>query len=527
MQPELTLEKLLSALSLTEAQRAVFDSKKLDLSTTLPGVPVLAVVDPSLCEEKESDPPSRRSSDSKGSQPTARGLFYSYTPGSGKPRLSEASPVALATAEVGRAVLLTYEVSDTGIQIIVNSGQRPPTAISGSQGDHVTAYATFLQSVCSLVDGEDVQEAPRMLYEATQCFIATPHKLAEFARLFLKKQQDIEEKFFPRTDRKRLTYELKELHACRKEIDKIIDPKLSRALKSLVGRNKDKVIDIELLKATIKRGNQVLFAQFAVEIGNKLINDYNKEDTAALPKLSQNPDRAEGNRVKEAMKKLRLINKIFGLRAKLSVRNTPNEERILLDDFKESCQEIIKAANPSIKKEETVDNNFIEGVRCCGLDFPLTTVSAEGIKSAILGMRMDAVKFNDIGQLFNDLFDFKEANVGKTLMMDESGDIKDGKILFKEPLDVLYDVTIRHIKFIFSAFKHLGGLDWEYKEELVKGFLHCVITSPSDGDNFQGWGSYLSSGSEKKIMTKDSLYEVIRPRLVASGQSIKQLKPAF
>jgi hypothetical protein len=529
MQPEPTLEELLSALSLTEAQRAVFDSKKLDLSTKLQGVPVPAVVDPLLPEGEGSGKSSRRSSDSKGSQPTARGLFYSYTPGSGKPRFSDGSPAGLATAEIGRAVFLTYEVTDSGIQIIVNSGQRPPTAISGSQGDHVTAYATFLQSVCGLVDGEDVQEAPGMLYEATQCFIATPHKLEEFARFFFKKQQDVEENLFPRTDRKRLTYELKELNACRKAIDGIAEPQLSRALKSLVGRSESEAMDIESLKAAIKRGNQVLFAQFVVEIGNQLIKDYNKEDTAALPKLSQNPDPAEGNRVKEAMKKLRLINKVLALRAKLSVDHTPDEERMLIDDFKESCQEIIKAANPSIKKGETVDSNFIEGVSCCGLRFSLTMASAEETKLAILGMNMDAMKFNDIGKLFNDLFDFKAANVGQVSRIDEDedGTVREGRIRFKEPLCILYDVTMRHIKFMFVAFRNLETLDLNYKEELIKEFLNCIMAAPTAGDNFQGWCHYVSRYPDEATVTKDSFYEVIRSRLGESKQDVRRLRSAL
>jgi hypothetical protein len=300
------------------------------------------------------------------------------------------------------------------------------------------------------------------------------------------------------------------------------DPRLSQALRAVVGNSDREIIDIELLKATIKRGNQVLFVEFMVEVGHQLITDYNREETAALPKLSVSPDGAEGNRVKEAMKKLRLINKVFGLKGRLSDGPVSEEDTILIEEFRENCQAIIKAVHPNIKKEETIDRNFNEALGYVGVVFDLTRESVEKIKLAVISIKFNKAQCDKIGVLFNDLFDFKEANVGKVMEGDAEGDTRDGKILFERPLEILYAVTVRHITFMFSAFRHLRMLDMPYQEKLIKGFLACIIGEPSAGDNFQGWCCYRSS--DATVVTEASFYEGIKLRVIEVAQA-KQSKP--
>jgi hypothetical protein len=193
-----TLGELLSRLSLTEEEKALIDSENFDLSMQLlPRVSSQEAIEPARSEGEESKQSSRRTSDSTGSQATRRVLLYpDYTPSGEAVRFSKASPAVLATADMDQRVLLTYKVNNHGIKIVINGGQRPLTSLSGSQGDHITAYTTFLQSICGLVDGEDVHEAPGILYEATQCFLSTD-KRDKFAQLFEKTKRNGGKSIFP------------------------------------------------------------------------------------------------------------------------------------------------------------------------------------------------------------------------------------------------------------------------------------------------------------------------------------------
>jgi len=84
---------------------------------------------------------------------------------------STSSTLQGITADFSKVILLRSEIVNNKIKIITNRGQRADTSIPGSQGDHVTAYITLLQTIFSVIDGEDVHEAPHILYETTKCFL--------------------------------------------------------------------------------------------------------------------------------------------------------------------------------------------------------------------------------------------------------------------------------------------------------------------------------------------------------------------
>ena len=427
-------------------------------------------------------------------------------------RDSGASALLTTTAVTERHILLSYILSEGKISIIINSGQRPNTAISGSQGDHVTAYTTLLQTLCSVVDGEDMHEAPNMLYEAAKCFISDPGRLKEFDKLFAKKQQEIERQFFPREVRKSLTYNLREINKYAKSIiSSVKDQDLKKSLRFLTNNNKPDGVDVDLLRDTIKHSNQALFAQFVVEVGNQLLKDYNKEETAALPKINVDRDVREGNRVKHAMKILRLLNKLVGFKQELSVVSNIDKKK-MVEEFKIICKSIIETSFPNIKQESKFNEHFSKFLLDLGLIRQKNLyINFNNIEKHINEIEFSKVKFEIVGRLFNDLFDFNQKNVRQSEEGESNGDIIDGKIVFEDPENILYEVISRHIRFMFIAFKNLDILDKQYKEKIIKGFLELVVKNPQRNDNSQGWCNYELRYKNRTVkLTVGIIYDNIK-----------------
>ena len=430
---------------------------------------------------------------------------------------SGASSLPITRAATAKQILLSYTINDGKISLIINSGQRSDTILSGSQGDHVTAYTTLLQMVCSIIDGEDLYDAPKMLYDVVKCFIGNLEQLQNIDKLFADKQQQIEKKFFPREMRKPLTYNLRIISQHSKNIvNVVVDKKLKAALEFFINQNKPKDLNIDFLRDTIKNSNCLFFAQFLVEVGNQLLTGYNKEDTAALPKLNIDKNVAEGNRVKEAMKHLRLLNKLIEFKNMLLNLNREDHDQrqILIEEFKNSYKAIITTTNPNVKKLNTIDvqyNKFLNSL--FDIEF-----QNNDIVQLINKLDFNKIKFDKVGKLFNDLFDFKQSNIRKPRPGEsiKTVTVVDNKIVFPNPEEVLYEVAARHIKFMFLAFKNLRLLDEKGKQDTIKGFLKYVIKNATEqNDNSQGWGNYMVTDDQMQTVNLDVnlVYNEIKEKL--------------
>lgn len=418
---------------------------------------------------------------------------------------SGASSLPITHAATAKQILLSYTINDGKISLIINSSQRSDTILSGSQGDHVTAYTTLLQMVCSIIDGEDLYDAPKMLHEVVKCFIGNLEQLQNINKLFADKQQQIEKKFFPREMRKPLTYNLRIISQHSKSIvNAIADKKLKSALEFFINQNKPQELNIDFLRDTIKNSNCLFFAQFLVEVGNQLLVGYNKEDTAALPKLNIDQNVAEGNRVKEAMKELRLLNKLIEFKHMLLIldRYDHNQRQILIEEFKNSYKSIITTSNPKIKNPTTIDaqyNKFLNSL------FHLELQNNDIIQ-VINKLNFNKIKFESVGKLFNDLFDFKQSSIRKPKPGEsiKTVTVIDNQIVFPNPEEVLYQVTARHIKFMFLAFKNLRSLDEKGRQGIIKGFLKYVIGNAiGKNDNSQGWSNYMVTDDQMQTVNLD------------------------
>jgi len=393
---------------------------------------------------------------------------------------------AIVSSSTAKEILLKHEIEHDRINIIVNRDQRPTTGISGSQGDHVTAYTVLLQTICGLIDGEEVHDAPKILYDATSCFLEDFEEL-EFKSYktgqtisFENKLRDVQAKFFPKQTRKKLTNSLKNIQNSTIDINNIDDPELKEALSFVrsCSQSGKKKLNIDKLKSCIKRSNQELFAQLVVDLGEQVLKKYNQQSTAAFPKLKEDYGKnlGEGTRVKTAMLNLRLLNKL------LKLKDNINESNI--NDFKTICRDIIKAAMPQIKDDKIINIKFSN---CLNLLFNFDEqFKKKKIKIDLnnIGEYLDQIDINknikakEVGKLFNDLFDFKLNKISQMKLPD--------------PLACLYEVTARHTNFMFKAFNNLIKLPMALRTEIINGFYEKIIEkSNNEADNYQGWGEWV------------------------------------
>ena len=154
-------------------------------------------------------------------------------------------------------------------------------------------------------------------------------------------------------------------------------------------------------------------------------------------------------------------------------------------------------------------------------------VGLENIEDYIDTIDFRKIKFAMIGKLFNDLFDFKQKHVGISKRNQREGDIVEGEIVFRDPEDVLYKVTQRHINFMYITFKNLNVLSEFYKqakEKIVKGFLEWVVKNSQGNDNVQRWGNYsiIPDGEiELVCLNEDLIFNKIKDELKPSKLKLR------
>lgn len=403
-------------------------------------------------------------------------------------------------------ILLKYQIENNNVHIIVNREQRPATYISGSQGDHVTAYTVLLQTICNLLDGEEERHAPKMLYEAVNCFFEDmaifKFKSKENGKFidFANRLKEIESQLFSKKARRKLTNLLSIIQDSPVALIKTKQKIIKESLEFIRSCNKkgQRRLNIKKLTNSIKRSNRVIFAQLVVELGEQILEKYNKQSTAALPKLIECHENVigEGARVKLAMLNLKLLNRF------LQLKTTVNELHLnsLIEDFKITCRTIIKGSFPHIRLFYSINKKFNDFL------IMFFKINATKINLDNIAIYLDDININQdikpkvIGKLFNDLFDFKQNRIRKIRQdncghnIEQEGQIVDNgnKIALQDPLRCLYEVTARHQKFMFTAFNGINNLPMSLRKKILDGFYDKIIEkSCNQHDNYQGWGQWV------------------------------------
>ena len=390
-----------------------------------------------------------------------------------QPHSEDSQPMVIMT-NTAAEILVTFDITANELKIILNKDQRPSTGLAGStQGDHVTNYKTLLQTICSVLDMEELEKAPNILYQALKLFL-DEEDLNDIKFIgkkgeqlsFEAKVKEVADDIYPRLERKKLTASLRQAAELTSDPEKQLE-----------------LDNIEKLKSSIKIGDQTKFASFVSELVNNTIKTYNKAFIVALPKVKvDSKDGYEGTRVNLAMMKLKLLNKICGLLAKDTITD---EDKI---EFEDDCKSIIKAAFPQTKQDDTFKEKFQETVKELFNQDGIDITAPENIKK-------DQINCEVIGKLFNDLFDFKCYSIREAKPGERNLSLVDnkGKIALEQPLNNLYNVTQRHISFMYLAFPYLAKLEQKKKDNIAISFYKKVITKERSNNkddptyHCQGW----------------------------------------
>lgn len=425
-----------------------------------------------------------------------------------QPYSEDSQPMIIMT-NTAAEILVTFDIAANKVKIILNKDQRPSTGlVGGRQGDHITNYQTLLQTICSVLDMEEPEKAPNILFQALKLFL-DEEDLSNIKFIgkegdqlsFEDKVKEVEADIYPRLERKQLTASL------RQKAELIPDPEKQR-----------KLDNIEKLKSSIKIGDQTKFASFVSELVKNTIKTYNKAFIVALPKVNvDSKDYYEGTRVNLAMMKLKLLNKLCGLLVTTSITD---ENKI---EFIEDCKIIIKAAFFQMTKSDAFEVKFKETMEEL---FNQNDVDFTGIDK----IKLDQLNCEAIGKLFNDLFDFKCDSIREAKPGEKNLSLVDNKekMALEHPLNNLYKVTERHISFMYLAFPCLKNIENNKKDSIAISFYKKVITkelsNKKDDPTYhcQGWEAWKRSdpltGSQKNLTVEDLKNGVdeIRKRRVTS-----------
>ena len=128
------------------------------------------------------------------------------------PTVSDDSDLAHSSSKTIDLLLVSAKYSHRGVTFEVEKGARPDTDISGAsgsvQGDHVTAYISFLEFLLNITDNRPLREVSDHLTDVAKSILASSEQHKVFDDL--KKEFDLEiSEYCPREQRKRLTATLR------------------------------------------------------------------------------------------------------------------------------------------------------------------------------------------------------------------------------------------------------------------------------------------------------------------------------
>jgi hypothetical protein len=361
-----------------------------------------------------------------------------------------------------------------------------------------------LEILISAIEGENIKEIPYILTELSKCFMA-PFDYGELEVLRKKYDEIISRNTISRSDRKDFTAAVKLLQDTdfttvtgeTKEEDEAKKKDLTKTFRAI------KKVPVEQLKKIIKRDESRLSADAVVDIGYKLISLHQHDPLSAISKTrkkgqiiqssnsaaaatTSTKGDAEGARVKEAMRDLRILNHLIALKESVellipSTNSAEIEEK--LTEYQATFTNIIRAAYPSTSRPETIANNFSKILRGMGIEAGIDKKSIETIvtKDWIKSLDFSKVKTESLGKLANDIFDFEY--VSSAAISEQEHDYENLKAL-----------SARTIVCIFSAFKHLGKLPENVRKNMIEDFADKICSPKSNyGGKVkggQGWHEY-------------------------------------
>lgn len=354
-----------------------------------------------------------------------------------------------------------FSLDHNQFQLKIVQSSRPKTNLTSKegQGDHVTAYITFLEIIYAAIEHEAIKDVPDILCRSAEAFLPTEEH-AELAKIIEARVAAIQDSTIPRERRKGITASFRSLNQFNQAIedsdikreffqflydklDKKVVDRFSQALKALDFEEEE----LEKTKHALKRDYTMKMTSLIIELGKFVIQKINQssdisfpKSRAKLPLATQNSNLSAGPNEKTSVEALRAFNKLV----EILCEGDSHHQDLLIEQFKDN-----KKLMNGLKTTA--------GVKRFALD--IAKMSNGEIKAIDLnGLTKQA------GIFMQGLFDYK---VDREMKIDEQ-------------IETLFRVSARHIVFIFSAFKHLKKMDVSHKERIVDSYLESVLI-------YQGW----------------------------------------
>ncbi len=357
---------------------------------------------------------------------------------------SEGSDVLVATTTNQDLVVCVREAITTSSSIkvallsILNS--RVDTNLGKTQGDHVTAYRSFLEMLVAATEGNSLKKTANVITEIAKSLM--PDKIAKFDKVLKNLQDEIE---------KTATIELR--HRVLKDL---------RALKGFKGTKRYTDEEIEILREDLKSRRRAVYMRAVEQIGQEFIKQINLDEETAFKKEGPS-DTGEGARVKKAIHALKAINYLKSIYEEKD--SEARETR--MDRF---YSKYIEIGAPY--KDEA--NAIFGENKVKDLNKKWTSILD---KKAFLNKLYTDTNKEIIGDFFGDLFDFKySVHASKP-----------------RPDTLLYKVVAKHIVIMFHAFDEFQLFDNDTKKEIIDQFLQQKILEK------EGWSNFKIFQKGKKV----------------------------
>ncbi len=240
--------------------------------------------------DEESSPANKKSRRDSGIATTSSS-DTSPAKVAGSPAISANSDPTHSHSKAVDLLLVSANYTLGGVSFEIEKEARPDAAVTGAtgstQGDHVTAYISFLEFLYNITNDKQLDQISDHLIDIAKSILATDSQKKIFDDLKEEFDKDLT-KYYSRDERKRLIAKL------RSEKD------------SSPNSESDQLIR---LKSSLKLAENVLVGQFVQNLGRRFIREINLAENIAFAKQGK-PDLQEGNRVKQAVYVLRLVNEL-------------------------------------------------------------------------------------------------------------------------------------------------------------------------------------------------------------------------
>jgi hypothetical protein len=375
---------------------------------------------------------------------------------------SNLPPIAVKATKINQPIIVKVRVpKNEGDEFLVEiSDDRPDTNLSNhKQGNHVSAYITFIHLLISAVEFEDALQVSTRILQTLENIIpsqeASNKELLEFIEQKLSK-------FTSRNERKKTTAYLKAGMLSIKKSQNEIDEEVTKT------------------KNTIKSNNNYIIADITENAANYLLENLNKDEYMTIAKTNKDSNGGvEGPLVRNAINCLKTVDRI------ININNAKNDKEYkeLVEDFIEDYYKTGSSLKSGLKRimcpNETITNFNIDiNIKDQFKNLKKTLKDPENpdiisrsksfFNNLLFNKDSKEIHQNNIFKSVSNLFDFKHS--------------ENQALPNVEP--ILYKVTARHLAIIFNAFPNLKSLDNENRDYIKNNFLDFVLEN-------QGWNEYL------------------------------------